>query len=701
MQVYYDKTGAYLTSLESLPTKTIFTIPEKQTLFELIVREQKDKKSINHKLTSLKGWDKVAVSFFNHNYKFRFTGLANIAGGEDLSVSIQIQENSEYDNENWYESSAITIVWDECTIPTGFSLESATLLPLRFKHFSTKIKAFYPFSSGIVCDPFEENKKVNMRYPSGFGASMPWFALWDEKDGGIYIAAHDATATTKDLTFSSDIEKGELHIAFKYPAEDLGLKNSKFAPSKIVLAGFQGDWYDAAVMYRIWMRNEANWYPRKQLTSDGRKDTPQWMKEMCVWAMGNDNNIEEFQATFGIPVGFHWYNWHEIPFDNDYPHYFPPKPHFASRVIELQKNGNIFVMPYINGRLWDSHDKATVDSLFTKKALKGVTKKEDGSPCLETYGSKEENGENVSLGVMCPSTDIWSDKLHEIILRLTSSNTEDIQGIENYGTKAVYIDQVAAAPPQECFDGSHGHPLGGSDWWTSSYRKLFKRIRNELPKNTVLTTESNADGYIDSFDGFLVWQFQHNGQVPAFATVYGGTIQLFGRDYPENETDIGTKMKLAESFVFGEQIGWLPTSILKKHEKLTYMKKIVALRYKFREYFYRGEMARRPHLHGNMPRLTATWRFTGNPSVVSVDAVSCGAWRIPEDNKAILMFASCYHESLDLQLTVNLEELGFNSSNIKITRHNPDGSSIELNELASDIHFNPEEIFIIEIHEQK
>ncbi|GAI12717.1 unnamed protein product [marine sediment metagenome] len=60
----------------------------------------------------------------------------------------------------------------------------------------------------------------------------------------------------------------------------------------------------------------------------------------------------------GVPVGVHWYSWHRIPFDDDYPHHFPVKEGFAEGVRELQEAG-VFVMPYINGRLWDTRDKGS------------------------------------------------------------------------------------------------------------------------------------------------------------------------------------------------------------------------------------------------------------------------------------------------------------------------------------------------------
>ena len=132
----------------------------------------------------------------------------------------------------------------------------------------------------------------------------------------------------------------------------------------------------------------------------------------------------------------HWYNWHQIPFDNDYPHYFPTKPGFAEGVRALQSSGT-FVMPYINGRLWDTRDRGTEDFEFTRVALPAVTKNEKGQPYIETYGSKEKDGSPVRLGVMCPTTELWQSRVRQTVLRL----------MNECGVKGVYIDQIAAAAP--------------------------------------------------------------------------------------------------------------------------------------------------------------------------------------------------------------------------------------------------------------
>ena len=86
-------------------------------------------------------------------------------------------------------------------------------------------------------------------------------------------------------------------------------------------------------------------------------------------------------SSLGVPAGFRWYNWHQIPLDNDYPHYFPAKDGFAPGVAEL-KTAGVFVMPCINGRLWDSHDRGAEDFEFSKLALAAATKQDNGLPYL-------------------------------------------------------------------------------------------------------------------------------------------------------------------------------------------------------------------------------------------------------------------------------------------------------------------------------
>ena len=221
-----------------------------------------------------------------------------------------------------------------------------------------------------------------------------------------------------------------------------------------------------------------------------------------------------------VPIGFHWYSWHQNPFDNDYPHYFPAKEGFGEAVRGLAGQRGIrhalYQRPLV-GHARQGHGGFPVH----RRGPPAATKDEAGKPYVEIYGSKESDGSPVRLAVMCPATELWQAKVRQTVLRL----------MKEYGMKGVYIDQIAAAQPELCFDPSHGHPdrrrplvdrflqLDGGGHSQGETGRLHADHR--VQRRTVR----------EGFDGYLTWHWCCDGQVPAFPAVYGGAIQMFGRAY--------------------------------------------------------------------------------------------------------------------------------------------------------------------------
>ena len=536
---------------------------------------------------------------------------------------------------------------------------------ILLRNLGEKMKVCYPYASGIVTEnPCGKKLRWKGQYPSGWNCSMEWTAIYDEtKNTGLYIAMHDSGGSVKYISIDADSTVNSLSIRYEHPLPlDETVKDVEHNAG--VWRTFRGDWFDAALIYRKWMYNNAQWYPRQKIDSNGRSDTPQWMKELSVWATCSDapqkmpETMRKFTDALGIPTAVHWYNWHQIPFDNDYPHYFPAKDGFKEAVAEIQKKGDCYVMPYINGRLWDTKDKGYEDFQFSSVALPGATKKEDGKPFVETYGSKESNGTNVELAVMCPSTDIWKNKVAEIIFRLTKDC--DVAG--------VYVDQVAAAKPELCFDKSHGHPLAGGSWWNSEYWKMFESIRKELPAEKMLTSECNAETFINVFDGHLTWHFQYQDQVPAFAAVYGGMLQMFGRSYRGGPSRVlADRMKAAQQLIYGEQIGWLDPRIVDDSLRFPFFKEVVLTRYNYRDYFYKGEMIRPPKLLGKIPTVTADWQWQGE-QIITTDAVLTGAWRKFDEKgntiSAVFFFVNISDEPITSRIAIRFDEIGLEAHEI-------------------------------------
>ena len=451
--------------------------------------------------------------------------------------------------------------------------------------------------------------------------------------------------------------------------------------------------------------------------------------------------MKKFRDAFGVPAAVHWYYWWKtephtmdsptfFPYDNDYPHFFP-RDGFKAAVDEMQKDGDIFIMPYVNGLLWDMRDRGTEDWLFTKEGRVGAVKQNDGTVKEYNWG-KESDGSIVRLAPMCPVSQVWQRKVRENVLRLMNEN----------GTKAIYVDQVAAHAPELCFDCSHGHPLGGGHWWNAGYRAMFNVIRNDLhnsdlkdhPLNDTvqerlrqnpnalreraIMSENTAETYTSIMDGFLTWSHQEQDQVPAFAAVYGGVVQMFGRDYragtiveerikrgmTKTVEPLACRMKTAEALCFGEQIGWFVPTIVDEADKFPFQRAAVRLRYQVRHYFYKGEMCRPPDFPCELPNVTADWNYYNSP-LITAPAVRTGCWRIVKNGQtqsAILLFANTSSESITSRFRIDLSEIGLDKNNITIRQIGPEGieKTIEPDALTQPVAFPAESVFAWEITAQ-
>ena len=171
-----------------------------------------------------------------------------------------------------------------------------------------------------------------------------------------------------------------------------------------------------------------------------------------------------------------------------------------------------------------------------------------------------------------------------------------------------------------------------------------------MPQDAVLTTECNAEPYIRWLDGYLTWNWQFDGQVPAFPAVYGGVIQMFGRAYRGGATkDLALRMKAGQQLVFGEQLGWLDPSFVTEHDTAAFFRQAAHLRARLNRYFSAGQMARPPRLEGGLPKVRADWQWSG-PWWVTTEAVLSGAWEIPEQRRLALLFANVSDQPVQAEL---------------------------------------------------
>lgn len=486
-----------------------------------------------------------------------------------------------------------------------------------------RLKLAAPFGWGVEY-PVKGGLRYEGTYPSCI-AAMQFLALYQEGHG-LYIAAHDAQANHKDFSVVSERPDAaclKISHAPALPAKSGGTFELAY---DVALGGFAGGYYEAAQIYKDFTFVT----PWGRAGRISRRRIPDWLKETDLWLRPDGSASENVEATkkameyFGVPTALHWYRWHEIPYDTNYPDYFPAKAGFAEGIKELQKRG-AHIVPYINGRLWDP----AAESWKKEGAANAAARSEAGNCYTEIYGSRVPNN------VMCPHTELWQKKMDQVVRKM----------LQWFKVNGVYIDQICAAKAELCHNPAHGHPIGGGHFWHDGYRKLLKNIRENLPPDVILTTEENAECWIDLFDALLLVNTPMDQEIiPLFLAVYSGRVinhgfLYFSADEPANAPSF--RLKLAQNFIYGSQLGWIrPKNIMAKgaEREAAFLKKLVLARREARDYIISGEFLGLLEVGGDNPSIVVDGKCAfGGTYSKKVASVLASAWRSERGELGILV----------------------------------------------------------------
>lgn len=438
-----------------------------------------------------------------------------------------------------------------------------------------------------------------------FGAGDRWLGLYVE----------DPRAQPKRFALEPG---GELAVAI-YP-EDMGVPGRGFESPPAAVDAFRGSWWPGAKRYRRWALT-APWSARGAIAE--RKDFPESLRRTALWWLASGSAAEvvpkmrEAAARFDVPLAVHWYNWHEIPFDVDYPEYFPTKPGFTEGVRELAEAG-VVSMPYINGRLWD------VAGRNFPAARPAAAKGPGGEEVyIETYGS------GAKLAPMCPATPFWQGKVGEIARRV----------FEECGVGAIYIDQIASAAAVLCYDPAHGHPLGGGSHWVDGYRRMLEPIRDlAARRKAFLTTENNAEPYMDTIDAFLVWLPRRGDEIPLVPAVYGGRTVYFSSPARAGMEPDAFSALQGRDLLWGCQLGWMGFELLapERKEQAEYLLECARYRRALEKFLLEGELLGELELEEPPPVLEVAWGGWSGTQPARLPSVATAVWRAPDGSYALL-----------------------------------------------------------------
>ena len=375
-------------------------------------------------------------------------------------------------------------------------------------------------------------------------------------DDGLYYAAEDPEARPKCL-----VERDEQSIHFDCCPE-LGASGPGFA---VTLAPLKGDWWEAARRYRAFALRQA-WASKGPI-----KDNPSYPRRICeipLWINIHghsdvaSNVLTRARQIFPeFTTGLHWHLWQQSGHDINYPEYFPAQPR-VKETIEYCHSIGQEPMPYTNGRLW------TVLTAGYLLAEPYSVRKIDGTRLWESYGTKM-NPNKPPLAVMCPWTAQWR--------RVVQTFTHRV--LDELGATSIFIDQIAAAPARPCYDPTHGHPVGGGNWWRKGYAQILEPVLREWhERGAFVTTEGAGEAYLDLVDGFLQVVERKPEDVPFWSVVYSGYTTYFCTpEHVEDDTQ-SFRYQQCREMLWGHPMGWFDRNILDKPDKCEILRALCAFR---------------------------------------------------------------------------------------------------------------------------
>lgn len=679
-----------------------------QPLFSVVVEEVKTGRRTE--ISSSDEWAAVAVASDAANgaeMAWTFTAPAKNAAWTNLSVTVAARPGADGAGLDWSFAGA--------TGSDGFALCEATVGALEFLSTGSAMRALYPGSMGAVAmNPCADACSFRGNY-SSMHCVMPWEAVWDEASGrGFYVGAHDPKGGAKTVALTGSSARAAVRLAVTHRLSWDGARpGAKGAMSGTIhWRPLRGDWYEAACVYRDFVRERAAWYPK--MGPEGRVSTPMWFKRLgyVVRTYGLAEQAERDVKTcmdyLGVPVMAHWYHWHRIPFDNDYPHYFPAKPGFEEGVKRIQAMG-AFAVPYTNGHIWDMRDRGAEDWQFSSVGAKGACMKRDGTFYEERYRSVETNGERVVFAPMCPASQVWHDKVVE--------NCDKV--VNAAGLNGYYMDQVGAFATIDCRNPAHGHPFGGGSWWQEGYRRLLADARAKCGgKDVFFATEGNGEHTFDQVDAFVCWQIEGGvDTVPAFEVCYSGAVNVYCRSY------VGAKgngwrqmrMKFANVVADGHLMGWMPADYCREPKLNAYLRECVRFRHHNAEWFYKGEMRRVPKLLDAVPEWDEAWDIFGRQRPTRMPIVQAASralldydyapdgrrlWKTGRVRKAVVYFTNFSDcETATARVGIDWDDLGVDPRQASFAKVDAEGrrTPFSFAELSAPIAFAPGVCFGIEI----
>lgn len=529
-------------------------------------------------------------------------------------------------------------------------------------------------------------RRLQFDYPGTL--SLQLLALYSRGGPGFYAAADDTLSYRKSFAIWANPD-GSRGYELVHPLEDPRTARDRWSPRYRALIGtFNGDWIDAAERYRAWGARQT-WAQQSRLQ---RGLVPDWLLNtgMWVWNRGRSPGVlppaRALQDTLGLPVSVFWHWWHNGPYDTSFPDYLPPREGVEPfrRAVDDAHAAGVHAIVYMNQRLWCIGQPS-----WGPQAAAAAVKERGGRIRDEVYNIFDPK----RCATMDVTTPYWRAKYSAIADTV----------LDEYGIDGIYMDQ--AVQSLVCWDPTHGHPVGGGNYWMGGFRALAGQIRQNVePERPVLLAgEGAGEPWLPELDLMLTLQVSlerysnpASGWEPiplfqavyhAYGITYGSYSSLVMPPYddlwpadtaPEDSLALLDPrfrrqffLEQARSFVWGLQptiANFRPALLADRAEETAYMMRLAKLRAQATDYLLYGTFLRPPSLRVpdvavDLSRVSIYAARRGGPTVSqdTFPAAIAGAWRAQNGDIAIAI-AAIVDEPVTVSFSVDPREYGLSGS---------------------------------------
>jgi len=519
-------------------------------------------------------------------------------------------------------------------------------------------------ASDFVCIPFKSGMLI--RDPASGGGlddkndgvygncGMQFVPYWFE-GSGLFLGTFDPDGYHKRYGLKAADGQVVEYRAY-HPAPNPQLHSDRYAiPFDSVIGVFNGDWYDAAKLYRQWAIRQ-KWCPKQPLATND--DVPRWFKEnnLTMRPRGPSEDVaaeaELAVRTFGQPLLVNWYGWtQQKDIEENWPDMSPPQAGFREAVARLRQQG-LRVLPYMMSNQWDQR----TPSYARDGGEAAAVRLPDGTVKVTRY-------HNNPLANMCPYTKVWQDKCRDLVNRML--DTADIGGM--------YMDLASTAVYVPCHATNHGHPAVGGNYAVEGMRALLRAMRDAARRRNpdfVMLAEGRWECMIDLEDSHLLFHTVRENlspvNVPMFEAVYGDFIRPYGAKTAGLRPPPVEALMPMQMFIFGAQLGrFLDTNemIARNPEQTSLYRRLADYRRALQPYLAYGEMLRPLAIEYRSPARTTLEQ--------EHLAIQTSTWRAPDGTIAFVLGNATLATAVEAGIAVDPAAYGMPADGWELWRVTP------------------------------